>query len=448
MNGEFEILFCGTGAADHDWSHYGRRGVRGSCSTLLDGRVLVDCGTTGFRSLVRNGIAPRALRELWFTHSHSDHCAPAEVAALLAARGRAAAPLLLRGTAPLLARLGAALEAAGPAGRFEFRPLEPLAPFRTLGWTATALPANHLGSIPGETCVHYLVRAPGASLLYALDGAWMTTAARRAIGSGPLDLVVWDATVQRPGDWRIFEHNDLAMVRTMSARLAADGVVRPGTVQVLDHLAATLWDSPARAPRPFVAARDGLRLAAPREAAVSLGSNLGDRAENLRRALRLLAATPGVRLLARSAIYETEPVDVPPEFAGQDYLNAVAVFEVALPLDAWSARCHAVEDALGRVRTGYHHPRTIDVDLLCCGAAVRDAPHLHLPHPQIASRRFVCAPLAEVRPDLRLPGFSGTVAELLAALPPRPAVRLSAERWDRPSASLRPARGARRTRRP
>ena len=157
------------------------------------------------------------------------------------------------------------------------------------------------------------------------------------------------------------------------------------------------------------------------EAGVSLGSNLGDRAENLRRAVRLLAATPGVRLLARSAVFETEPVDVPPEFAGQDYLNAVATFEVSLPLDAWSARCHAVEDELGRVRTGYHHPRTIDVDLLYYGDAVRDEPHLRLPHPQIASRRFVCAPLAEVRPALRLPGLPGAVADLLAALPARPA---------------------------
>lgn len=166
------------------------------------------------------------------------------------------------------------------------------------------------------------------------------------------------------------------------------------------------------------------------EAGVSLGSNLGDRAENLRRAVRLLAATPGASLVARSAIYETEPVDVPPEFAGLDYLNAVAVFAVSLSLDAWSARCHEVEDALGRVRAGYHHPRTIDVDLLWFGDAVRDEPHLHLPHPQIASRRFVCEPLAALRPDLRLPGLPGTVSELFAALPPRPAVRPSGERWD------------------
>lgn len=166
------------------------------------------------------------------------------------------------------------------------------------------------------------------------------------------------------------------------------------------------------------------------EAGVSLGSNLGDRAGNLRRAVGLLAATPGVRLLGRSAIYETEPVDVPPEFAENGYLNACAVFEVSIPLADWSARCHAVEDELGRVRTGFHHPRTIDVDLLYFGDAVRDEPGLRLPHPQISSRRFVCEPLAELRPALRLPGLPGTVAELLAALPSSPSVRPSAERWD------------------
>ena len=168
----------------------------------------------------------------------------------------------------------------------------------------------------------------------------------------------------------------------------------------------------------------------PVEAGVSLGSNLGDRAENLRRAVRMLAETPGVRLLARSAIYETEPVDVPSAFAARDYLNAVAVFETTLPLAVWSDRCHEVEAALGRVRTGYHHPRTIDIDLLWFGDAVRDEPHLRLPHPQIVSRRFVCEPLAELRPGLRLPGLPGTVAALLAALPPRPAVRRSDHRWD------------------
>ena len=168
----------------------------------------------------------------------------------------------------------------------------------------------------------------------------------------------------------------------------------------------------------------------PVEAGVSLGSNLGDRADFLRRAVRLLAETPGARLLALSPVFETEPVDVPDEFAGRSYLNAAAVFEVSLAAEDWSARCHETEERLGRVRTGWHHPRTIDVDLLYFGAEVRDGPDLRLPHPQIASRRFVCEPLAAVRPDLRLPGLHGTVRELLAALPLRPAVRPAAVGWD------------------
>ena len=267
--GGIEVLFCGTGAADWDWENYdgsgtkarernGALAMRGSCSTLLGGRVLIDCGVTGFRSLVRWGANPRALREVWFTHSHGDHCHPCEIAALLVARGLHVAPLRLRGTAPLLERLAAAL--GGAAGRFELRPFAPLAPFRTQGWLVTPLPANHLTGIPGETPVHFLVRTPEASILYALDGAWMMAAARRAIGSEPLDLIVWDATVEKPGDWRIFEHNDLGMVRAMAARLAADGVVRRSTVQVLDHVARTLWRAPPRARRPFRIARDGMRL--------------------------------------------------------------------------------------------------------------------------------------------------------------------------------------------
>jgi hypothetical protein len=196
---------------------------------------------------------------VWFTPSHSDQCDPGEVAALLAVRGPRAAPLALRGTSPLLNRLAAGLGDA-PGGRFRLLPFEPLAPFRPAGWLVTPLPANHLGTISGETCVHFLVRGRRKSLLYALDGAWMTAAARRAIGNGPIDLVIWDATMEQSGDWRIFEHNDIEMVRTLSARLLADGVLRPDSVLVLDHLARTLWTPPIRPPRPYRAARDGLLL--------------------------------------------------------------------------------------------------------------------------------------------------------------------------------------------
>lgn len=166
------------------------------------------------------------------------------------------------------------------------------------------------------------------------------------------------------------------------------------------------------------------------EAGVSLGSNLGDRAGNLRAAVAALSAVPGARLAALSSMYETEPVDVPAEFSGCGYLNAAAVFAVeGMTAEAWSARCHAAEDALGRVRTGWHHPRTIDIDLLWFGDERRDEPHLRLPHPLATTRRFVCAPLAEIRPDLRLPGVAATIREALSAMPPRPWARKTSEPW-------------------
>ena len=166
------------------------------------------------------------------------------------------------------------------------------------------------------------------------------------------------------------------------------------------------------------------------EAGVSLGANLGDRAANLARAVEALAGAPGVRLVARSSIYETEPVDVAPQFASLSYFNAAAVFAVALPVECWSALCHSVEEALGRVRAGHHSPRPIDVDLLWFGDMRSDRPHLHLPHPQISSRRFVCEPLVEIKGRaFRVPGLARPLGSLLDSLAPRPWVRPTGEPW-------------------
>lgn len=167
------------------------------------------------------------------------------------------------------------------------------------------------------------------------------------------------------------------------------------------------------------------------EAAVGLGSNEGDRLSHLRTARQRLLALPGVRLLGCSPVYETEPVGVPDAYREQWYLNAVLLVGASgWTPDAWSDALHGIEAALGRVRTGERNaPRPIDIDLLTFGGRRLSRPGLTLPHPQCAQRRFVCRPLADLRPALRLPGRSETVAELLQALPERPAVRLFAETW-------------------
>ena len=142
--------------------------------------------------------------------------------------------------------------------------------------------------------------------------------------------------------------------------------------------------SPASSPRPS------------KRAIVSLGSNIEPRADYLKRAIAALSSFPETRFVKASSVIETEPVDVPPEFAALKFLNQVAVFETALDPFDFSRRMHAVEDDLGRVRTVRNGPRTIDIDLIDFGGQVVDAPELTLPHPRAHLRSFVQEPLKEL----------------------------------------------------
>ena len=129
---------------------------------------------------------------------------------------------------------------------------------------------------------------------------------------------------------------------------------------------------------------------------VSLGSNIEPRARYLERALSALAALPETRLVKASSVIETEPVDVPPEFAAQKFLNQLAVLETNLDPQEFSRRMHAIEDELGRIRTVRNAPRTIDIDLVDFGGIHLESPQLTLPHPRAAERDFVLKPLAEL----------------------------------------------------
>lgn len=131
-------------------------------------------------------------------------------------------------------------------------------------------------------------------------------------------------------------------------------------------------------------------------AVVCLGSNVEPRADFLKRATDALSALPGTRFVGASSIRETEPVDVPAEFASMKFLNQIAVFETTLdPLD-FSRRMHAIEADLGRVRTVRNGPRTIDIDLIDFGGQLIDTPELTLPHPRAHCRDFVLEPLDEL----------------------------------------------------
>lgn len=166
------------------------------------------------------------------------------------------------------------------------------------------------------------------------------------------------------------------------------------------------------------------------EAAIGLGSNIGDRLAHLHTAISKMEKIVGAKLLAKSTIYETEPVDVPEEFTAIKFLNAVALFDVDLDIEAWSKAIHAIEDDMLRLRREQPHtPRTIDLDLLYFGHVVIDRVHLHVPHPQCTSRKFVCKPLAELRPNLVLPGETKTISEILSGLPLSPEVWPFEDTW-------------------
>jgi 2-amino-4-hydroxy-6-hydroxymethyldihydropteridine diphosphokinase len=147
---------------------------------------------------------------------------------------------------------------------------------------------------------------------------------------------------------------------------------------------------------------------------LSLGSNLGDRAENLQNAIERLAA-PGLSVMRVSPIYETEPMD----YANQNwFLNVVIEAETTFFPMQLLTRTSKIERSLGRVRTIANGPRTIDIDILLYGTVVMHSTRLEIPHPRMTERRFVLAPLADLAPGLRHPVTHRTVREMLGAAPP------------------------------
>lgn len=147
-------------------------------------------------------------------------------------------------------------------------------------------------------------------------------------------------------------------------------------------------------------------------AVLALGSNLGERIENLQGALDALLEAPGMRLIGVSPVYETSPVGGPDQ---PDYLNAVLVVETKLSPETLLERAQGVEDAFGRAREAGLRwgARTIDVDLVVVGDQKLAEPDLTLPHPRAHRRSFVLVPWSDVDPDAELPGH-GQVNDLVA----------------------------------
>jgi 2-amino-4-hydroxy-6-hydroxymethyldihydropteridine diphosphokinase len=147
---------------------------------------------------------------------------------------------------------------------------------------------------------------------------------------------------------------------------------------------------------------------------LSLGSNMGDRAQNIARAIKALGAQ-GVSVVRKSSLYETEPVDVR---GGGWFLNCVVEAETDLMPQQLMNALLEIERSLGRQRgpvsKGLKEPRSIDLDILLFGSNVVSTPELEIPHPRMAERRFVLVPLVEIASEAEHPVQKLTIADMLA----------------------------------
>ncbi len=149
---------------------------------------------------------------------------------------------------------------------------------------------------------------------------------------------------------------------------------------------------------------------APRTACIALGANIGEPLRQIEAGFQALAALPGTRLTARSSLYRSAPVG----YADQpDFINAVALIDTTLEPHALLEALLSIERVNGRVREFPNAPRTLDLDIVLYGDVVIHDPGLTIPHARMLERAFVMLPLAEVAPEMQVPG-QGRVSELAA----------------------------------
>lgn len=153
---------------------------------------------------------------------------------------------------------------------------------------------------------------------------------------------------------------------------------------------------------------------------LALGANLGDPVATLTAAFTALEQLPASTLLRRSSLYRTAPIGLA---AQPDFINAAAVLSTPLPPHDLLQALQAIEQAFGRRRDIHNGPRTLDLDLLLYDAREIASPQLSVPHPRLHLRAFVLQPLAEIAPDLSIPG-RGSLAAWLPAVATQRIARL------------------------
>lgn len=155
------------------------------------------------------------------------------------------------------------------------------------------------------------------------------------------------------------------------------------------------------------------------KAFIALGSNVGDRAKNLREAIHLIGEA-GVRVQKSASMYETEPLG----YTEQEwFLNSVVEAETELSAVDLLHKLRGIEERMGSKKAFVNGPRLIDLDILLYGGETISRTELQVPHPRMLQRKFVLVPLAEIAPELQHPSWSGTAQQMLAQTPDRSQVR-------------------------
>ena len=144
---------------------------------------------------------------------------------------------------------------------------------------------------------------------------------------------------------------------------------------------------------------------------LGIGSNVGDRIYFLAEAVKKLRKTPSTRVVKISSVYQTEPVGVKNQY---DFLNAVVLVQTSIGVSDFHSRIKVIEKEIGRVERNRWGPREIDIDILLFGDRVINGTAMTIPHAEMANRRFVLQPLAEIAPEMIHPLSYKTVKVLLA----------------------------------
>lgn len=239
-----KLKFLGTGAAD--WCGRDARGeYRRFTSTLIDSSLLIDINSDVL------ALIPdiSAVSDVFFTHSHKDHFDPDALKQLAPCRVYAHESW-----------------AGGISGAgLEVIPLRIGEPVSTpAGFSVTPLPSNHSTEDPGEITLHYLIEKDSRRVLYATDGAWLLAKEMNIIGSRVLSAAVFDATIGDgfDGDYRIFGHNSIDMIRFMLKTLRKTGRISEDTPVFLTHMARTLHGTQLeiekKLEKPLIACYDGM----------------------------------------------------------------------------------------------------------------------------------------------------------------------------------------------